>query len=153
MHILTSVTERGRDLARKRQIRTAPPEVARSLVRSTMADDAGRVITDDEVDRVIGWLKRLPDDGRTAAMTVEDARAAGVVFLLVVAATLPPALPFILFDQTHVAMRISNLIAVVMLFLIGWKFDELMNHTVVRMRLIVPLIGCLLVAVTIALGG
>lgn len=153
MHILTTVTERGRDRARSRLIRNAAPDEARRLLRDGLPDGAGNALTDDEIDRLRDWLARLPDDGKPAAVTSLDLRAAGLVFLLVVGATLPPALPFVLLDDVHVAMRASNLIAVVMLFLIGWQFDRQMTRTTLPMRIIVPVIGCLLVAITIALGG
>ncbi len=153
MYVLTTVTERGRDLARRRKVRASQPQEARQIVRSSLPDGIGTTMTDEELDRMIDWLKRSPDDGKPAAVRSDDLRAAGLVFLLVVGATLPPALPFMLFDDVHVAMRVSNLIALVMLFLIGSRFDQQMNRTAVPMRLVVPVIGCVLVGVTIALGG
>lgn len=110
-------------------------------------------MTDDEIDRMIDGLRRMSDDGKPAGLTSGDLRAAGLVFLLVVGATLPPALPFALVDDVHVAMRISNLVAILMLIAIGWRFDQLMNRTAIPMRIVVPVIGCILVAITIALGG
>jgi hypothetical protein len=153
MHVLTSVTERGRDLARRRQIRDAPPDTARRLVRAALPDGSGGILTDDEVDRIVARGRDIPDDGRPAAITGQDLRAAGLVFLLVVGATLPPALPFILLDHLPAAIRLSNLIAVVMLFFIGWQLDREMNRAEYRMRIGVPVIGILLVCATIALGG
>ena len=50
-------------------------------------------------------------------------------------------------------MRVPNLIALVMLFLIGRQFDRQMNRTALPMRIIVPVIGCLPVALAIAPGG
>jgi hypothetical protein len=153
MHVLTTVTGRGRDIARNRLIRHAAPDEARRLVREGLPDGAGSIMTDDEIDRIREWLWRLPDDAKPASITSVDLRAAGLVFLLVVSATLPPAVPFILFDDVHLAMRVSNLIALVMLFWIGRQFDRQMNRTALPMRIVVPVIGCLLVALTIALGG
>ena len=153
MYLLTTVTERGRDLARYRLIRTSPPADARRILRAGLPDGAGEVMTDDEIDRMIDGLRRMTDDGKPAGLTLGDLRAAGLVFLLVVGATLPPALPFALVDDVHVAMRMSNLVAILMLIVIGWRFDQLMNRTAVPMRIVVPVIGCILVAITIALGG
>jgi hypothetical protein len=153
MHVLTSVTERGRDLARRRQVRDAPPETARLLVRAALPDGSAGSLTDDEIDRIVARLRQVPDDGRPATMTGQDLRAASLVFLLVVGATLPPALPFVVLDHIPAAMRLSNLIAVTMLFVIGWQLDSQMGHAGARMRIAVPIIGILLVAATIALGG
>ncbi len=153
MHVLTTVTERGRELSRHRLIRTLPSLDARRILRASLPEGAGEVMTDDEIDRMIDGLRRMSDDGKPAGLTSGDLRAAGLVFLLVVGATLPPALPFALVDDVHVAMRISNLVAILMLIAIGWRFDQLMNRTAIPMRIVVPVIGCILVAITIALGG
>jgi hypothetical protein len=153
MHILTSLTERGRDLSRRRQITSAAPADARDLMRDALPDQTGRILTEDEVDRLVDWIKRVPDDGKPAVMAFQDIRAALAVFLLVVSATLPPVLPFILLDHVPTAMRLSNFIAVAMLFFIGWRLDQQMNQTAPWMRIVVPIMGCILVGVTIALGG
>lgn len=153
MHVLPTVTGRGRDIARNRLIRHAAPDEARRLVREGLPDGAGSIMTDDEINRIREWLWRLADDGRPASVTSVDLRAAGLVFLLVVGATLPPAVPFILFDDMRPAMRVPNLIALVMLFLIGRQFDRQMNRTALPMRIIVPVTGCLPVALAIAPGG
>lgn len=153
MYVLTSVTERGQTLARRRKIAASAPEQARRLVRDNLPDDVERALSDEEIDRVVLLAWRLTDEDKPAALTVNDVRAAGLVFLLVVGATLPPAVPFVILDDAFVAIRVSNLIAVVMLFLIGWRLDRLMDRTSIQMRIVVPIIGCLLVAVTIALGG
>ena len=153
MHVLTSVTERGRDLARFRAIRAAGTDEARRHVRSLLPHAENGPATDLTVDAVLVWMKSVRDDGQAARVTRKDIVAASRVFLLVVGATLPPALPFLLFDNVHIAMRASNGIAVVLLILIGWQLDRLMDHKGTPMRLVVPVLGCLMVAVTIALGG
>ncbi|MCE2738872.1 MAG: hypothetical protein LW703_10980 [Rhodobacter sp.] len=50
-------------------------------------------------------------------------------------------------------MRILNLIAQVMLFLIGRRFDRRMNRTALPMRIMVPVTGYPPVALTITPGG
>ncbi len=62
-------------------------------------------------------------------------------------------MPFIQFDDVHLAMRILNLIAQVMLFLIGRRFDRRMNRTALPMRIMVPVTGYPPVALTITPGG
>ncbi len=153
MYVLTSVTERGRDLDKARAIRTADPDQARRRVQDLFPEAAQGVLTDSDLGAIVARIKATPDDGGPATATAEDLRAAGQVFLLVVAATLPPAIPFLLVDNVHVAMRGSNLIAVLMLIAIGWRLDQLMGLKRAKMRIIVPIIGCLMVATTIALGG
>jgi hypothetical protein len=50
-------------------------------------------------------------------------------------------------------MRLSNAVAVAMLVVIGWRLDQQMRAGRRVMRGIIPVIGLVLVGVTIALGG
>ena len=50
-------------------------------------------------------------------------------------------------------MRLSNAIAVAMLFGIGLMFDRERGEGSTAMRLVIPIVGVILVVVTIALGG
>lgn len=153
MSILTGVTERNMRIARGRALRMEPPEVARALLREEMPKAAAAAITDAEVDRLIAFMRdRVPPTPPGGAIW-EDFRRAVAVFLLVVAATFPPILPFLFADDAWQGMRWSNGVAVVMLFAIGLMMDRHMGHGRWQMRLIVPVVGLVLVATTIALGG
>ena len=76
------------------------------------------------------------------------------VFLAVVFATLPVIVPFVLFDDPLHALRSSNAIALVMLFLIGLGYGRFASalHPVITASVFTLLGGALVVA-TIALGG
>jgi VIT1/CCC1 family predicted Fe2+/Mn2+ transporter len=75
------------------------------------------------------------------------------VFLLVFLTTLPVALPFIFIQQTHHAMRVSNLVAVLMLFLAGVAYGRCVGRAPWGFGVGMVLLGLMLVALTIALGG
>ena len=86
--------------------------------------------------------------------TREDLRGAGSIFLLVFLSTFPVALPFMLIGDVGLALRISNAIAVVLLFLVGTGLGRYMNwHRPWAIGLAVACFGAILVAITIALGG
>ena len=62
-------------------------------------------------------------------------------------------LPFILFSPVHRAMRISNGVAIVLLFVTGFLLARYAGLRPVRTGMVMVAIRVALVAVTIALGG
>lgn len=153
VYLMTTTTERARGRARLAAIRRAPEEQALAMVRDLLPDDGGKSLTDDEAQILLGWLRRQPAGDHRRHLNRYDLVAAGFIFLLVTGATWPPILPFLLTDQVTLAMRLSNAIAVGMLFVIGLLLDRERGHDSKVMRAIIPVAGVILVLVTIALGG
>ncbi len=102
---------------------------------------------------ILGWLRRQPEASASRRLGGADLRAAVLIFLLVIGATWPPILPFLLTDRVTLAMRLSNAVAVAMLFGIGWFLDREIADGSHVMRWTIPIVGAIMVAVTIALGG
>jgi VIT1/CCC1 family predicted Fe2+/Mn2+ transporter len=75
------------------------------------------------------------------------------VFLLVVLATFPVVVPFMLLDQTAPAVRVSNLVALAMLFIAGWMLARYAGGTPWRGGAALAVTGAVLMAAIIALGG
>ena len=82
-----------------------------------------------------------------------DLRMAVGVFLLVFLATLPVALPFAFIHEAHRALRLSNAIALVMLFLGGYYLGGHAGRHPWWSGLLMLAIGVVLVWATIVLGG
>ena len=83
----------------------------------------------------------------------DDWRGALGVLLLVFLSTFPVVIPFLLLQDARTALRVSNAIAIALLFLNGYALGRLAGHRPVRIGLLMVLIGTALVAITIALGG
>ena len=75
------------------------------------------------------------------------------VFLAVFLSTFPVAAPFLFIANTRLALRVSNGIALLMLFLTGYAFGRYAHYRPWRMGLWMVLIGVVLVAITVYLGG
>jgi VIT1/CCC1 family predicted Fe2+/Mn2+ transporter len=75
------------------------------------------------------------------------------VFLLVFLSTLPVVAPFVLFGDLRTALRISNGVAIAMLFGVGSAFGRYSGRRKWAMGLGMVAIGSVLVGITIALGG
>jgi hypothetical protein len=153
MYVLRTVTERKRTQGFFGDIRSASADDAPPIMRDLLADTTSQPFADDEVRMIAGWVKRSEAENAPRAVTRADLRAALAVFVTVVMATFPPILPFVFLTDVFAAMRWSNGIAIAILCVIGWQLDRYIGHGSRLMRVVVPLIGTVLVAVTIALGG
>lgn len=83
----------------------------------------------------------------------EDFLGALAVFLLVTASTFPVVIPFLFISDPMTALRGSNAVAVLMMFFTGWSFGKAADLHPLMMGFCMVLLGLVLVAITIALGG
>jgi VIT1/CCC1 family predicted Fe2+/Mn2+ transporter len=153
MFLLAALTERGRNLAMLKEVRSSSdPARARELILEALPPVIAATMQPQQVDAIRNRLAGLPDPGRFS-ITFADLRMALGVFLLVFLATLPVALPFAFVHEAHRALRLSNAIALVMLFLGGYYLGGHAGRHPWLSGLLMLGIGVVLVWATIALGG
>jgi VIT1/CCC1 family predicted Fe2+/Mn2+ transporter len=75
------------------------------------------------------------------------------VCLLVFLSTFPVVIPFIFMREAVPALRVSNAVAIAMLFLIGHAFGRYAGVNAWRTGLWLVALGVVLVGITMALGG
>jgi VIT1/CCC1 family predicted Fe2+/Mn2+ transporter len=78
--------------------------------------------------------------------------AAGIC-LLVFASTFPLVIPSLFIGEVRPALRLSNAVAIIMMFLCGYVFPRCTGLRPWPTRLVMVAIGCAMVGVAIALGG
>jgi VIT1/CCC1 family predicted Fe2+/Mn2+ transporter len=98
-------------------------------------------------------LKQLPEPPSRARLGKDDWRGAVGVFVLVFLSTFPVTIPFILMGDAMRAMRVSNAIAVALLFVAGYVFGRITGRPPVLVGMGMVGFGAALVGLTIALGG
>ncbi len=98
-------------------------------------------------------LGRLPEPASRPWLEGRDWRGAIGVFLLVFLSTFPVVMPFLFIGTAALALRVSNGIAITMLFLAAYRLAHYSGTRPVRTGLAMVAIGAALVGVTIALGG
>lgn len=153
MYLLGLLAERGRGLAIFRELRsTSDPERAREIILEALPPVLASSIEPAEVELLRGRLGRMAEPAG-AGLTLRDFRAAIAVFLLVFLATLPVALPFAIVHETQHAIRISNGIALGMLFVGGYVIGKHSGRQPWLSGLLMLAIGAVLVWATILLGG
>jgi hypothetical protein len=86
-------------------------------------------------------------------VTKEDIYGALACFLLVFVSCVPAAIPFLIFSQPHFALRVSNFLLIVLLFLVGRKWAQYTgtDRRIAGTSMVV--IGLVLVGIAIVLGG
>ncbi|WP_166360295.1 VIT1/CCC1 transporter family protein [Pseudomonas akapageensis] len=103
------------------------------------------------------WLRRRlvesPDSTVQPRLTWDDFKGALGVFLLVVLATFPPVVPFLLLEQMGPAVRLSNFVGIAVLFIAGWILARYAGVKPWLGGLAFAVIGTLLILAIIALGG
>jgi VIT1/CCC1 family predicted Fe2+/Mn2+ transporter len=73
--------------------------------------------------------------------------------LLVVLSTFPVVIPFILMQDAAPALRVSNAIAITMLFVAGYSYGRFIGRRPWMLGIAMALLGTLLAALSKALGG
>jgi len=153
MYLLRTLTERTRIRVLRQQISSMDGETAGAVIASTLPDHVVALIGPEEIEAMRRRLAALPESDRPALGRDDYLRAVGI-FLLVVAATFPVAAPFLLVDNVETAMRLSRLLALLMLFAAGFMLGRHAGHRhPVRVGLAMSLLGALLIAAVKALGG
>ena len=154
LYLMGCMAERGRNLLIYRAVRDAHdlPRARRALAEA-LSPVIASVIQPHELDRMHERLRELPPPADRARLTRSDWWGAVGVFLLVFMATFPVALPFIFMDNAMRALRISNAIAVAMLFGAGVTYGRVVGRSPWAFGVSMVVLGAALVALTIALGG
>jgi VIT1/CCC1 family predicted Fe2+/Mn2+ transporter len=98
-------------------------------------------------------LVQLPGPPSRPRLGKDEWLGALAVFFWVFLITFPVAIPFIFMDNLGRAMRVSNAIAIVLLFLTGYAFGRVAEYRPWLTGLAMVVLGSVLVGITIALGG
>jgi len=153
MYLVRALTERTRNRSLARQVTGAETATAHRLIGETLPEHVAAITGPDELE---GMRRRLlassvPD---SAGLRAEDYLAALGVFLLVVLATFPVVVPFLLIGEPALAMRVSRVVSLGMLFVAGYALGRYAGHPhPARTGLLMLLLGAALVVAVMALGG
>ena len=153
MYLIDTLVERYRGRALLDQLRQeADPRRGQEMIAARLPDVLAESVTTpalEDIRRDLVARKDLPDPG----LTGRDLLGALGVFLLVFLSTLPVVLPFLFPLEPRVALRVSNGVAIALLFLVGLRVGKFVSFRPLLVGLAAVVLGGVLVAVTIALGG
>lgn len=154
MYLMGCLAEKSRSLRVLQAIRTAAdPPKAQDIIARALPPMVVAALDAPTLDGLRRHLQQLPEPPTHPRLTKRDWLGAAGVLLLVVLATCPVVLPFALMQNAMLAQRVSNLIAVGLLFLTGYAFGRCSGYHPRGMGLTMVIIGGALVGITILLGG
>ena len=154
MYLVQTLTERTRNFTLMRRVRSVvAPKEAHAIIADAMPGRLGSVINAEGLEEIRRRLAALPEPPARGRLGRDDYVGALGVFLLVVLATFPVVVPFMLFAETALAMRVSNGVALATLFLAGYRLARYSGASPWRSGFAMAAIGAALVAAIMALGG
>lgn len=156
MYIMNAmVVRRGKIRLVEAVQRASDPEAALVLVKDRVEPELQELLGPEKAEAFSKSV--LPHivgaHIRERILTKEDFYGALACFWLVFVSCLPAALPFLVFSEPAIALRVSNLLLIAMLFYVGQKWADYAG----RSRLVIGsgmvAVGLGLVGVAILLGG
>jgi len=153
MYLVRTLTDRGRSLTLARSVKAADARHGRSLIASSLSHAGARLVTDAELEAIRGRILALEGLPERPKLRGADLLAAAMVFALVVAATVPVVLPFLIWSDIATAKAISRAVALTMLFLGGFALGRYAGYSSWKVGFLMLGVGSALVLAVIALGG
>lgn len=129
------------------------PAHARQKIAEALPRRIAEALLPAELERIHEHLKQAPPPASHLRLTAENWRGALGVFLLVFLSTFPVVVPFIFISNLQLALHISHLVAIVLLFGAGHMLAGYAGISRLWTGLAMVALGGVLVAITIALGG
>jgi VIT1/CCC1 family predicted Fe2+/Mn2+ transporter len=154
MYLVRTLVARGRRVTLAHALQSEPDAaVGIRTLRDAMAEWLKPLLGDTELESIRRRVAARADLPRRAAFVRDDFIAAAGIFLLVVCATFPVALPFLLVANVPTAMIISRVLTVAMLFGSGVALGRYAGFSGWQAGLAMAAVGILLTVAIILLGG
>jgi len=154
LYLMGCLAEKGRGLLTFRAVRkAADSKEAQRLIADALPSVVASVLEPVEMESLYKRLKQLPEPPDHVRLRKDDWLGAVGVFLLVFLCTFPVVIPFIFMHNAGPALRVSNAIAIVMLFLTGYAFGRMTGRHPWLVGISMVVLGLILVGLTMALGG
>ena len=153
-YLFSVLMERGESFQNVRRIQNAvTDESAKQAVKDSLPPFLSQILREDHIEYLMREIRLLPRPPERVSLSLHDVRQALKIFFLVFLATFPVTIPFLFSKELNVAMRVSNGIALVLLFLTGLYLATLTGRRKVFTGVAFALLGAFLVVITMALGG
>ena len=154
MYLMNVVLERAHSVTLIHRIMNSESnEASRQILKAEIQPLVSGLLKDEELDNLTQRLKKIPPPSRRNLLSGKDFKAGLEIFFLVFLCTLPVALPFAFLQEVELAMRASNGVALMILFIGGYILAGYAGFRRFTTAVIYVLIGVSLVALTMALGG
>jgi len=153
-YLMGSLAEKGIGLQTLRAVReSANPTQAQNLIAGALPATIAAVLEPAELEKLHQRLRQLPEPPAKVHLNGNDWLAALGVMLLVFLSTFPVAIPFIFMDEAGPALRVSNVVAISLLFIAGQAYGRCIDRSPWMIGGAMVALGAGLTSMAIALGG
>lgn len=154
MYLISELTERGRNLVTVRAVQAAAtPEQAHQVIADALPPVVASLMTNSELESLRRGLLAMRAVPARPSLERNDWFRALAIFLLVFLSTFPVVVPFMIFKEVQLAMRASNAVAITLLFGVGYVLARYAGFRPILTGTSMVVLGVVLVAIAIALGG
>jgi VIT1/CCC1 family predicted Fe2+/Mn2+ transporter len=155
LYLMGCLADRSQRLRTLRALRKAnDAQEAHGIIAGALPPLVASVLQPAEFESIRQRLNQLPEPASPARLHKMDYLGGLAVFLLVFLSTFPVVIPFLFMHQQPLrALRLSNTIAVVMLFLTGWAYGRCTGRRPWLAGIVMVFAGLALVGLTMVLGG
>jgi VIT1/CCC1 family predicted Fe2+/Mn2+ transporter len=154
LYLMGCIGEKGRAIRSLRALRNPPSaEDAHRVIAGALPPLVASTLDTRDYESMREKLLRLAEPPSRPRLNRKDRLGALAVLLWVFFTTFPVTIPFIFMSNVAAALRVSNLVAVALLFLTGYAFGRVAEVRPWLTGLAMVLLGSALVALTMALGG
>ncbi|MFZ6049921.1 hypothetical protein ACFW0H_27820 [Pseudomonas sp. CR3202] len=154
MYLLRTWTERARNRNLLARLRNGTnPEEGQALIADALPPRIAAAAGSDGLEMLRHRMLEFSGSPVPARLGIDDFKGALGIFLLVVLATFPLVIPFLVTDNTALAIRTSNLVALGMLFACGWFLARHAGGNPWGGGAAIAIVGTALMFAIIALGG
>ena len=154
LYLMSSLARNGQGLITYLAVRRASdPQQAQRLIADALPPVVASILEPADLETMRRRLVQLPEPPEKARLGKDEWLGALGVLLIVFASIFPVAIPFIFMQNVAPALRASNAIAIVMLFLLGYAFGRATGRHPWLTGIAMVVVGAFLVGMTIALGG
>ena len=156
MYVFSGLLERGRLSKFVSYVKSNSPEKVAPILESEIENTIFKSLDDEEKKRIsTGLLRSISKvQPEKAHITKDDLLGAFASFLLVFTSGFIVVVPFFFLpNNVYLSLRISNIASIIVLFSVGYEWAKYTDRNRIRTGAGMVLIGFVISAVTILLGG
>jgi hypothetical protein len=153
-YLMSCISDKGQNIQSLRQLRNAKTkEEAYQVITNSLPEMVASTMTEADYESLHQKLLKLPEPPVRPRLEGSEYLQALAIFFWVFLITFPVTIPFIFMDSVADAMRVSNAIAIGLLFVVGFAYAKLAQYRPWFTGIVMVVFGSLIVSATIALGG
>jgi len=153
-YLMECFSARGRAILNLGELQKASrPSDGHRIICQALPPIVASVLSSSDLEGIRQRLNNIRDIPQKPVLSGREWLGALAVFLVVVLSTFPVIAPFAVIKDARAALRTSNVIAILMLLVVGYAFGRYASHRPWRMAIAMVLLSAAMVGITISLGG